>query len=544
VTASPRRLTAALALVVAALVAAPGAPAAFVLSDAPPANRMQMSLGVGNAPFASLGGATVSFNQEAARALAEWNAVGVGPFLDHEFFSYTAAPGPIPARCQPDGINIAAFSATNCGLAWGDAVALSYLWMSGGKIIQADVIFNQNQAWDAYRGPLRTRANGQVVYDFFRVALHEFGHIVGLDHTSSTVASIMRPQVSDIDRLQADDVAGAHAVAYSPLGPSPILALGPAAADFGKIRAGGGFADRTFTVQNLGGGTLSGQVAVPAPFGCVAGCQYTLGAGATASVTLRFAPPALGPASAVAVFSGAQGASAGLSGLGVVDAVAAFVTDLFASALGRSPTDAELAVWSNRLRAEPGLGAATDIVHAVFDGAEYRARPITPWTYVYLLFVNVLGRVPGNDELGAWTADAIGRLNEPLPLFVGAQEFRNLVPSLAARPAAAGAVARLFDRALTRPATASELQTWTDYLVATGDMLGFARAVFGSVEYLATPRTLAQHVTAMFRGLLAREPLPAEVAFFGDSIAADLAPIEDVFIASGEAAARFQGVFQ
>ena len=540
---STRRLAAALALLVAA-VAAPRGAVAFVLSDTPPANRMSLSLGVGTAPFPSLGNGTVSFSQEAARALGAWNAVGVGPFQDHEFFSSTAVPAPVTARCQPDGLNIAAFSLTNCGMAWGDAVALTYLWIGSGKVVQADVIFNQNQAWDSYPGPLRTRAGGQIVYDFFRVALHEFGHIVGLDHTSSTAASIMRPNVADIDRLQADDVAGAHAVAYSPFGSSPILALGPAAADFGKIRAGGGFTDRTFTVQNAGGGTLSGQVTVPAPFACVAGCQYALGVGATASVTIRFAPAAVGPASAVAVFSGAQGGSADLAGVGVVDAVAAFVADLFASAIGRSPTDAELVLWSNRLRAEPGLGAATDIVHAVFDGAEYRARPSTPWTFVYLLFVDVLGRAPGNDELGAWTADVIGRLNEPLPLFVGSQEFRNLVPSLGVRSAAAGAVARLFDRAVARPATASELQTWTDYLVATGDMLGFARAVFGSVEYLATPRTLAQHVTAMFRGLLARDPLPAEVAFFGDSIGADMAPIEDVFIASGEAAAHFQGVFQ
>ncbi len=540
---SARRLAAALALLVAA-VAAPRAAVAFVLSDAPPGNRMGLSLAVGNAPFQSLGNGLVSFNQEAARALSAWNAVGVGPLQDHEFFSSAPAPGPVPARCQADGVNLAAFSFTNCGMAWGDAVALTYLWISSGKVVQADVVFNQNQAWDSYPGPLRTRPGGQVVYDFFRVALHEFGHIVGLDHTSSTAVSIMRPNVSDIDRLQADDVAGAHAVAYSPLGAAPILALAPASADFGKIRAGGGFTDRAFTVQNVGGGTLSGQVAVPAPFACVAGCQYTLGVGASASVTLRFAPPAVGPASAVAVFSGAQGASAALSGLGVVDAVAAFVTDLFASALGRSPTDAELVLWTNRLRAEPGVGAATDIVHAVFDGAEYRARPSTPWTFVYLLFVDVLGRVPGNDELGAWTADVIGRLNEPVPLFVGSQEFRNLVPSLGVRSAAAGAVARLFDGALGRPATASELQTWTDYLVATGDMLGFARAVFGSVEYLGAPRTLAQHVTAMFRGLLARDPLPAEVAFFGDSIAADMSPIEDVFIASGEAAAHFQGVFQ
>jgi len=544
VSAPVRPIALALSLLVA--VALPRAAAAFVLSDTPPATRMGMSLGLGNVPFGSLGGSLVTFNQEAARALGTWNATGVGPFQDHEFFSATTVPSPttVPARCSFDGVNMVSFSTTNCGMAWGDAVGLTYLWLSGGKVIQADVLFNQNQLWDAYPGPLRTRFGGAVVYDLFRVALHEFGHIVGLDHVPPSTVSIMRTTVTDIDQLQPDDIAGAHAVAFSPFGSSPILSVGPAAAEFGKIRAGGGFADRVFTVQNVGGGTLTGQVSVPPPFACVAGCQYSLGVAATAVVTIRFAPPAVAPFSGTAVFSGGQGAAVDLDGTGVVDAVAAFVTDLFAAALGRAPSAGEIDLWTGYLRANPNLAGADGIVHAVFDGAEYRGRPGTPWTHVYLLFVTVLGRAPGSGELGAWTADVIGRLNEVLPVFVSSEEFRNLVPSLANRTAAAAAVTRLFQQALGRAPSAGDLQAWTDYLVATGDMLGFARAVYGSVEYLGTPRTLAQHVTTMFRGFLAREPLAAEVAFFTDSVGDDIAPIEDVFVGSGESAARFQGVFQ
>ena len=35
---------------------------------------------------------------------------------------------------------------------------------------------------DAYPGPVRHTAQGGTLYDFYRIALHEFGHAAGLDH--------------------------------------------------------------------------------------------------------------------------------------------------------------------------------------------------------------------------------------------------------------------------------------------------------------------------------------------------------------------------
>jgi len=47
--------------------------------------------------------------------------------------------------------------------------------------------------------------------DFRRVALHELGHVIGLDHESGPPA-IMAPNISNLDRLQPDDIAGVNAL--------------------------------------------------------------------------------------------------------------------------------------------------------------------------------------------------------------------------------------------------------------------------------------------------------------------------------------------
>ncbi len=73
----------------------------------------------------------------------------------------------------------------------------------------ADVVFNSAWDWDSYRGPLREQQ------DIRRVALHEFGHVIGLTHPDQAtppqaVVSIMNSQVSDVDSLTQDDIAGGH----------------------------------------------------------------------------------------------------------------------------------------------------------------------------------------------------------------------------------------------------------------------------------------------------------------------------------------------
>ena len=51
--------------------------------------------------------------------------------------------------------------------------------------------------------------------DFHRVALHEFGHVVGLDHPDQhgqNVAAIMNSRISGLYSLQPDDIAGGQSL--------------------------------------------------------------------------------------------------------------------------------------------------------------------------------------------------------------------------------------------------------------------------------------------------------------------------------------------
>lgn len=84
--------------------------------------------------------------------------------------------------------------------------------------IQADILFNSSFPWNSYRGPL------QATEDIRRVALHELGHVLGLNHpdqVSQTVATLMNSVVGDIDALQSDDFIGAQFLYGRPGGFAP-----------------------------------------------------------------------------------------------------------------------------------------------------------------------------------------------------------------------------------------------------------------------------------------------------------------------------------
>jgi hypothetical protein len=91
---------------------------------------------------------------------------------------------------------------------------------------ETDTLFNTAITWDSYRGPLRPDA-----IDFHRVAMHEFGHTLGLDHPdehNQHVAALMNSNVSSIDTVQPDDIAGVESLystgpAYQSSLPAPNL---------------------------------------------------------------------------------------------------------------------------------------------------------------------------------------------------------------------------------------------------------------------------------------------------------------------------------
>ena len=67
---------------------------------------------------------------------------------------------------------------------------------------------------------------------------------------------------------------------------------------------------------------MSGSVSgLAAPFSCISGCSYSLSGGATQTVTIQFAPTAVGSFSDRASFSGGGGVSRSVSGAGTLDPV-------------------------------------------------------------------------------------------------------------------------------------------------------------------------------------------------------------------------------
>ena len=174
---------------------------------------MHLSLPATGGPFTD---GSPSFNAVAEEALNIWNQ-----HLIHMKFAVNR--GSILPAASSDGNTSVTMSDTIYGDDFGTGVlAVTLITPRGSTFIEADVVFNSAFAWDSYRGSL-----GQEE-DFRRVALHEFGHVLGLDHpdqAGQTVAAIMNSTISNIDTLLSDDISGAKSIYDS--GP-PFLTSNPA----------------------------------------------------------------------------------------------------------------------------------------------------------------------------------------------------------------------------------------------------------------------------------------------------------------------------
>jgi hypothetical protein len=201
-------------LAIVLLVVFAEAPAAlgFVVTRHP-SDRLVMNLALPDDPFDSLGYGRVSLRRLAEGALGLWNEIGVGSGRDHAFFS-VRTPAISATPCVRDGVNDVRLADTYCGLEFLDALAVAISWRTrDGLTVETDIVFNSRVAWDGYPGPVRSGRR-----DFYRVAAHEAGHAIGLGHPDEhgqTVDALMNSRLSNIDRPQADDIAGAHALNWT-----------------------------------------------------------------------------------------------------------------------------------------------------------------------------------------------------------------------------------------------------------------------------------------------------------------------------------------
>jgi Matrixin len=203
----------------------------------PSGSVVTFQMGLGPAGRTLIDGNT-SWDTAAIPALSAWNNVVARLHYGSNVASTAASSG--------DRVNSVVFSNTVFGQQFGSGTlaVTFYKYMGntpGGTIVEADILFNKNQSFDSYRGPLRFGSSGWAIGDIRRVLIHELGHALGLDHPDQHgqhVDAIMNSVTSDRETVSNDDTAGAQsmygATTATPT-PTPTPTPNPSASHFANI---------------------------------------------------------------------------------------------------------------------------------------------------------------------------------------------------------------------------------------------------------------------------------------------------------------------
>ena len=195
------RRTGLLLAVIAAGAAAFGY--TFILNDHTglpikwPAGAFTLRLMLGSTKNLSDG---TSFNTSVQNAANAWNTV-IGSTQINCLLMTSGEPA------DNNSASELGFASTVYGKAFGDGVlAVTTGYSYGNERVEADTLFNSAYTWDSYRGNLKPGG----VLDLQRVAIHEIGHILGLDHPdeakpAQSVNAIMNSRISNLDTLATDD---------------------------------------------------------------------------------------------------------------------------------------------------------------------------------------------------------------------------------------------------------------------------------------------------------------------------------------------------
>jgi Matrixin len=185
-----------------------------------PTIPMRVQLGPSDIALAD---GSANWNAVVENALALWNEQLAGTQ-----FTWTMA-APDTAASEGDGVNSMQFASTIYGDDFGDStLAITLINYTGSQITESDVLFNTAFRFNSYRGAYAI-FNGISYFDLHRIALHELGHVLGLDHPDEhdqTVVAIMNAYVSGVFSLQSDDIEGAVSLYGAP--PNPPTTTGNA----------------------------------------------------------------------------------------------------------------------------------------------------------------------------------------------------------------------------------------------------------------------------------------------------------------------------
>ncbi len=169
--------------------------------------------------------------------------------------------------------------------------------------------------------------------------------------------------------------------------------------NFGDVNLGS-FANRTLSVSNTGGGTVSGTVSTSAPFSIVSGSAFTLvGVGASQEVTVRFSPTTSATATANADFAASGGTISRIMTGSAMDGTPPTVAIT-------SPTFGATFNTSNALLTLGGIASdnvgVTRVTWANSRGGSGMAIGTTSW------MANGIGLQPGTNVLTVTAQDAAG----------------------------------------------------------------------------------------------------------------------------------------
>ncbi len=190
----------------------------------PPGAAVVLSLQLGKNGVATIRDGSASFDVVAQQAASLWNN-----FLGSNvrFITITNGVGPTG---NSDNMTSVFFDSSYFGTAFGSGtLAITvYSYYTDQTFADVDVVFNSFYDWDSFRGSAPVQGSNNT-YDFRRVAIHEFGHVLGLDHPDKatppqSVTAIMNSRVdSFVDIMQTDDINGVQSIygVYNAPTPTP-----------------------------------------------------------------------------------------------------------------------------------------------------------------------------------------------------------------------------------------------------------------------------------------------------------------------------------